>query len=366
MPAPLLIPAIYVLSGLLAGKGISDYFKRKRKKTEAQRLFDEQIKPPYLELLQYSKKTMNHLSIAGNVLFSSSASKEINQFIQRVFEQRNGAWGQAMDVIYTKTWIGGSDHRMYDGSHTLWDAWLKGYRATDYPFFESLRKYFNALWNDVVTPKGLPIINWEQEQFKQVQEQLHKNLGIDPQWTKSMANFNAKDLFGATLGSIAILYHWKTKDTKHFADTVSSLGLTAVFSANPILSMITMIGFARAYHLNQKQGKKPSFLKSGTARGLLSTGGFMALTAFFPTTFAIRITLGLVSSLVLRKLYDQVEEDLMEKTDREFPIYKELENSFEKIVHQTTPLMKVNIQEIFPEYRKEQYQGHQEQSYNWS
>lgn len=177
---------------------------------------------------------MDHLSIAGNVLFSSSASKEINQFIQRVFEQRNGAWGQAMDAVDTNTWIAGMDHRMYDGSHTLWDAWLQGYRATDDPFFESLREDFKALGNDVVTPKGLPIKHWGPEQFKQVQEQLHQNLAINPQWTTSMANFNAKDLFGATLGSIAILYHWKTQDTKHFADTISSLGLTAVFSANPI------------------------------------------------------------------------------------------------------------------------------------
>ncbi len=56
---------------------------------------------------------------------------------------------------------------------------------------------------------------------------------------------------------------------------------------------------------------------SGTAKEGLSTRGFMALTALFPATFAIRITLGFVRSLVLRKLYDPVKKDLMEKMDRE-------------------------------------------------
>lgn len=78
-----------------------------------------------------------------------------------------------------------------------------------------------------------------------------------------------------------------------------------------------MIGFAKASHLNQKQGEKPSFFMSGTAKEGLSTRGFMALTALFPATFAIRITLGFVRSLVLRKLYDPVKKDLMEKMDRE-------------------------------------------------
>ncbi len=161
-----------------------------------------------------------------------------------------------------------------------------------------------------------------------------------------MVTFNAKDIFGATLGSLALLYQWKTNDTKQFADTVSSLGLTAVFSANPILTMISMIGFARAYQLDRKN----KGLWSRTNEGVLTTGGYMALTAILPGPMAIRIGLGLVSSIILRTVYDRVENEF-NKPMKELPVHKELEDVFEKIVDKSIPLMKHNFQEIFSKYK---------------
>ncbi len=152
MPIPFLILAAYLISGLLVGKTISDVVQKKKNKPSIL----NPSQPPFEELKYYSQNAMNHLSITGNVLFQSSASV-INSLIKQVFEQKtNSEWAKAMDKIYQETWIGG-DHRMYDQSHTLWEAWLKGYRNTDYHAFESIREYVKALWNDAVTPKGLPI-----------------------------------------------------------------------------------------------------------------------------------------------------------------------------------------------------------------
>ena len=106
------------------------------------------------------------LSILQGLLASSEGSALVNSWLQEMFSGRSSIYDKAMDATYNATRIGGGDHRLYDGGHSLVGAFQAAREASpDDNIFEEAAGLLQTLARDATTPKGLPIVTWDQDTF---------------------------------------------------------------------------------------------------------------------------------------------------------------------------------------------------------
>ena len=78
-----------------------------------------------------------------------------------------------MDAAYNATRIGGGDHRLYDGGHSLVGSFQAAREASvDDSIFEEAAGLLQALPRDATTPRGLPLVTWDQDTFNQWPDRL--------------------------------------------------------------------------------------------------------------------------------------------------------------------------------------------------
>lgn len=78
---------------------------------------------------------------------------------------------KAMDTVYNSTHIGGGNHRLFDGGHTIVGAW-KSTQLLHIPFNDRITGTTKALINDFVTDKGLPLLTISKDTYNSICETL--------------------------------------------------------------------------------------------------------------------------------------------------------------------------------------------------
>ena len=255
-----------------------------------------------------ASKATEVTAAATNAILATGATISIDQWMRSVFSGPATDYDRALDHIYTTLKQHGADHRLFDGSHDLVGAWKAvTQHVSEDAWINKAEGYVTALWKDVVTPKGLPIATWNKEAFDKTADFLSQTLGISRGWTKDMVTFTGTELIGATIGSIAIILAWKKEDIGRFTDVVAGLGLSAIIAANPIMTVVTIIGLARCFQKARKNRETLKSVLTGGGKGLTSTAAMIATTSLIPAPAWIAIVLGIVSYALIRKLYEKAE-----------------------------------------------------------
>ena len=105
----------------------------------------------------------------GQALLATNLSNEINGLVQNMVSGNATIYDKAMDARYIATHIGGGQHRLFDGGHTIIGAFRAGHAASpDDNIIQEALGTMQGLLRDVSTPSGLPLANWDQETFRQV------------------------------------------------------------------------------------------------------------------------------------------------------------------------------------------------------
>ena len=75
-------------------------------------------------------------------------------------------YDQAMDAEYLATHIGGGNHRLFDGGHTIAGA-FEAVRAAspDDGLIEEGLGFVQGMFRDLTTTKGLPLANWDERTY---------------------------------------------------------------------------------------------------------------------------------------------------------------------------------------------------------
>ena len=75
-------------------------------------------------------------------------------------------YDQAMDAEYLATHIGGGNHRLFDGGHTIAGA-FEAVRAAspDDGLIEEGLGFVQGMFRDLTTIKGLPLANWDERTY---------------------------------------------------------------------------------------------------------------------------------------------------------------------------------------------------------
>ena len=263
-----------------------------------------------------SRKGGNTTTSAVNLLLSTtqamlanSLTAEINGLLQNMVSGSATIYDRAMDARYIATHIGGGQHRLFDGGHTIIGAFRAGHAASpDDNIIQEALGTMQALLRDVSTPNGLPLATWDEETFRRVSETLETNYHIPKAWFYDLNTYDVADLLGSAIGIVAVIFHWNRGETEEFAKLVGGMGLSAVFSANPLLLIVTIVAMARAFHIAHRSGEYTEFV-DGQFKGVVGAGatiGAISLVGVAGGPAGVALITGLVVGILVNRAMKDV------------------------------------------------------------
>ena len=244
-------------------------------------------------------------SILQTSLAIPEASSLLNAWLQDIVKGTPTIYDKAMDAAYNSTRIGGGDHRLFDGGHTIAGA-FQAVRNTspDDSIFEEAAGFLQALARDATTPRGLPLVTWDQETFNGLTNALGR-VGIPRAWVVDMVSYDAIELIGASLGFLAIALNWNNDDVEEFSRLVGGMGLAAVVGANPLLLIVTVVALGRAFHTARRTGEWKEFT-DGLARGGICTGAVLLATSMVSGPAVVVLLTGVCVGIVAQQASQRV------------------------------------------------------------
>ena len=263
-----------------------------------------------------SRKSLDAIGSAANVLLSTTPallannlSGEINGLMQNMVKGSSTIYDKAMDAGYIATHIGGAQHRLFDGGHTIIGAFRAGHAASpDDTIIQEAMGTLHGLLRDVSTPSGLPLANWDYETYHRVADTLESNFHIPKSWFYDLNTYDAADLLGGAVGAVALIFNWNRADTETFAQLAGGMGLSSIMSANPLLLILTVVALARAFHLARKSGEYTEFV-DGQFNGVVGAGatlGAVSLVGIMGGPAGVALLAGLVTGILVNRAMKDV------------------------------------------------------------
>ena len=209
-------------------------------------------------------------------VLASNLALDLNNALQELVKGSSTIYDKAMDARYIAEHIGGGNHRLFDGGHTIGGA-LNAVRdaSPDDNIAQEAWGFIQGLLRDGTTSKGLPFANWDKATYEQVSSWLDNTFHIPKNWFYDLNSYDAAELLGGAIGAVALALNWNRADTEQFARFVGSMGLASVISANPLLMIVTVVSLAKAFHKAHETGEYAEFL-DGQLRGAMGTGATLA------------------------------------------------------------------------------------------
>ena len=244
----------------------------------------------------------------GNALLATDVAVTLDRWTRTVFASAPATrYDKVLDQVYNALGEHGTDHRLFDGSHDLVGAWKTVAKAfPDEGWLQRAEGYVSAIWKDMATPNGIPVVTWDKHTFDAVARFLNETLGISRTWVKDMATFTATEFVGAVLGAVALVLSWNKAEIRRFSEIVGSLGLSALVGANPLMVMVTIVGLAKCFH-EARHGAGFKRILNGGGRGMVGTTALLGASRLMPASAWVTLMLGVASYIVATKLYDKAE-----------------------------------------------------------
>ena len=221
----------------------------------------------------------NELLATTQGLLASALSSDLNGLLQTMVGGSATIYDNAMDAVYNATRVGGGNHRLFDGGHTVSGA-IEAVReaSPDDTVIEEAMGFLQGIFRDMTTVKGLPLANWDKATYDQVAGFLESEFRIPKDWFYDLNSYDAAELLGGVTGVVATALCWNRADTESFSKLVGGMGVSAVMSANPLLLVVTVVALAKAFHKAHRTGDYAGFV-DGQLKGGIGAGATMAAVA---------------------------------------------------------------------------------------
>jgi hypothetical protein len=207
-------------------------------------------------------------------------------------------YDKAMDAVHIVE-PSGPFHRLWDGGHSLTDAWKAVRDASpDDTFAQEVSGYLSAIWKDVITPMGLPVATIDRTWFESSAAALG-DFGITKKELADALSYTGTEVAGAALGLVALLLNWNKAETEKAAALAGSLGISTLFAANPVLGLVTLACFARAFQTARSTGAR-SALAVGVVKGGAGSAVLIAASAIVGGPVWVGILAGILASILIQ------------------------------------------------------------------
>jgi len=230
-------------------------------------------------LIDSTSERTAQLFAAAQGLAASDLSPQLNDLVQAAAKGKATIYDKAMDADYLATHIGGGNHRLFDGGHTLLGAIKATHDASpDDTLLQEALGGMQGLLRDVSTPKGLPLANWDKSTYDSVADSLQSTFGIPKDWFYDLNSYDVGELLGGTVGVVSLIFGWNKAETESFASLATGMGMSAAVSANPLLLAVSVVAFGRAFH-KANHADEYVELAEGGLKGAIGTGASLGAIA---------------------------------------------------------------------------------------
>lgn len=273
----------------------------------------------YTQLIEEKLKQFNRKgtdSYSASLAFFSQI--DLLRWTKELTESAATVYDKALDREYLRTYIGGGNHRLFDGGHDILSAWKRCEevaRETGDNLFEQVSGYTTALWKDVTTVKGLPFITLDKDTYDIWVDKITSSIpGINKEYLYDLVNFDVMEVFSSTFSVVVCVFALKAQDKEKLSKILSSMGVISILSANPIMGILTIITTTYAYFVKKIEINRVEAFRSASS-------SFFIWTIFSALGLPILIEILLV--IVLLKI--------MNKAIDKKRVFEYIENKFSKI-----------------------------------
>ena len=280
-----------------------------RKSSNATRSALGRVRIGSSQALDSARRHANGLLATTQGLLASALSTDLNGLLASMVDGPATIYDKAMDAVYLATRIGGENHRMFDGGHTILGAFRAVRDASpDDTIVEEAMGFLQSLFRDMTTAKGLPLANWDKATYDKVAGFLASELRIPKDWFYDINSYDAAQLLCGVIGVVATALCWNRADTEAFAKLVGGMGVSALARANPLLLLVTVVALARAFHKAHHAGEYAELvdgqLKGGVSAGATLVAASQVATLGGPAGLALLV--GLTAGVLVHKATQNV------------------------------------------------------------
>lgn len=198
-------------------------------------------------------------------------SSSLAHWTASTFNHNFDDYDKAIDAVYNSTHVGGSSyHHLLDGQHTILSAFqaVKDVKADDSFVMEFLQASEHLL-RDVASVSGInPFFSFTPEQFDRLAT-IVQPLGVSKPFLADALTINAPELLGGSIALLSTIILGKKADPTIISKLSGSYVVSALASANPMLTTIAASGLI--YSIANAEDKKEAFIKAG--KGSIVSGG---------------------------------------------------------------------------------------------
>jgi hypothetical protein len=232
-----------------------------------------------------------------NAVFATEFGDSVARKLAAVFNHNTDQYDAAIDAAYNMAGTGGSQaHHIVDGSHSLLGAFEKACAVfPDDSVYREFVESIEHLARDAMSVSGInPFFQLDAGSFAGMKDWLSANFGVSKGWVNDALTFNGPELLGSAFATLAVLYNWKKADVEDFTRMSSSLGVAAIYSANPLLGVITLISAARAWHRSKNKPVNKREVLKNMADGAVPTSVLIGISAIVGGPVWIGLVLGII------------------------------------------------------------------------
>ena len=253
----------------------------------------------YVAPALYSGKESLASTVSLPVILPILSQAQWLRWLEKITASAATDFDKALDSRYLQTHIGGGNHRMFDGGHTLGGAWgniAKMCGVAKCSTGEQANGYLNAIWKDLVTPKGLPFVTMEKQTYDSMANWMSKTIpGVNKQWVYDAFSYDALKILSAGISAVAVVYYLDKGQVDKLSELLGSMGIVSIVSANPILAMV-VISFV-AYALATGVDIEGKGVAEGAVKSAIISGVFVLL----PSVFLIELAVVLGVAILLNR-----------------------------------------------------------------
>ena len=247
----------------------------------------------------YSGKEYMASAISLPLILPVLSQAQWFRWLERITASAATDFDKAMDSRYLKNYIGGGNHRMFDGGHTLGGAWgniAKMCGVAKCSTGEQVNGYLNAIWKDLVTPKGLPFVTMEKQTYDSMANWMTKTIpGVNKQWAYDAFSYDALEILSAGISAAAVVYYLDKGQVDKLSELLGSMGIVSIVSANPILAMVVISSVAYALATGVDiEGK-------GAAEGAVKSAIISGVFVLLPSVFLVELAVVLGVAILLNR-----------------------------------------------------------------
>jgi hypothetical protein len=242
-------------------------------------------------------------AVAENVgaLGAFLAAPELLKWSEGLTQSAATIYDRSLDAEYLRTHIGGGVHRMFDGGQDLWGAWTRVKDASsDDTFLQEVAGYAGALWKDLTTTNGLPVVTWDQAGFERFAERLGSVPGVSKAWIYDAVSYDAFEVLSAGLGAVGLIFALQKDALTRLSEMLGSMGITALISANPVMGLSIVATTGYAYWKAQSRGEAVAIDATSAIRGAALGATSAAIFAVLAGPVVIKLVVAIAVTGFLR------------------------------------------------------------------